>query len=137
MLRFELEKLIFSGDLAIQDVPGEWNRRFEELIGLPVKNDAEGCLQDIHWSLGIYCYFPAYSLGNLNASHLYNAALAQDSAIARQLDAGNYDALLGWMRTHIHQAGSRYLPKTLVERATGSPVTADAHLQHLRERYVR
>lgn len=136
MLRFELEKAIFAGDLAIKDVPGEWNKRFKDLIGLEVKNDAEGCLQDIHWSLGIYGYFPTYSLGNLNASHLYNAALSQNSALESQLATGDYSGLLSWMRKNIHTTGSRYLPKDLIERASGSPVTAHAHLQHLRDRYV-
>src|SRR5690606_28783559 len=64
LLRFELETAIFSGELAIADIPGEWNRRFESYFGLPVRNDAEGCLQDIHWSMGIFGYFPTYSLGN-------------------------------------------------------------------------
>lgn len=136
MLRFEVETAVFNGDLAVADIPGEWNRRFEDLVGLKVENDADGCLQDIHWSLGIFGYFPTYSLGNLNASHLYAAALAGRPEIESQLAAGDYSGLLGWMQNNIHREGSRFLPRDLVTRAAGSPVTPQAHLDHLKERYL-
>ena len=136
MLRFEMELSIFNGDLPVADIPGEWNRRFEDLLGLKVKNDAEGCLQDIHWSLGIFGYFPTYSLGNLNASHLFAAAQSQQPAITGQLAAGDYSGLLGWMREKIHRPGSRYLPDDLIARAAGSSATPAAHLAHLRDRYL-
>ncbi len=136
MLRFEIETAVFGGDLAIADIPGEWNRRFEDLLGLKVDRDANGCLQDIHWSLGIFGYFPTYSLGNLNASHLHAAALAQQPEIETQLAAGDYSGLLGWMREKIHRPGSRYLPRDLVTRAAGAPATPEAHLAHLRGRYL-
>ncbi|MCB1229543.1 MAG: carboxypeptidase M32 [Verrucomicrobiae bacterium] len=136
MLRFEIESAVFAGDLAIADIPGEWNQRFEDFLGLKVEKDSDGCLQDIHWSLGIFGYFPTYSLGNLNASHLYAAALAQQPEIESQLGEGDYSGLLGWMREKIHQPGSRFLPTELVARAAGSPATPDAHLAHLRSRYL-
>ena len=136
MLRFEIETAVFSGDLAVADIPAEWNRRFEESFGLKVEKEADGCLQDIHWSLGIFGYFPTYSLGNLNASHLYAAARQQQPEIDSQLASGDYSGLLTWMRTRIHQPGSRFLPNDLIARAAGSPATSQAHLTHLRERYL-
>ncbi len=136
MLRFEMESAIFNDNLAIADIPAEWNRRFKDMFGLEVDQDSNGCLQDIHWSMGGFGYFPTYSLGNLNASHLFKAAKAQDPQIQSGLTSGDYSSLLNWMRTNIHQPGSRYLPKDLVERATGSPVNAEAHLAHLRSRYL-
>lgn len=136
MLRFEIETAVFNGELAVADIPGEWNRRFRDFLGLEVERDADGCLQDIHWSIGIFGYFPTYSLGNLNASHLYAAALQQDAEISSQIDAGNYSGLLQWMQTRIHQPGSRYHPDDLVTRAAGSPATPGAHLAHLRSRYL-
>ncbi|MCP5540021.1 MAG: carboxypeptidase M32 [Akkermansiaceae bacterium] len=136
MLRFEIETAIFDGDLAVADIPGEWNRRFEDFLGLKVERDADGCLQDIHWSLGIFGYFPTYSLGNLNASHLFAAALGRKPGIETLLARGDYSGLLGWMREHIHRPGSRWLPRDLIARAAGSPATPDAHLAHLRERYL-
>jgi carboxypeptidase Taq len=136
LLRFELECAIFSGDLAIADIPGEWNQRFESYFGLPVKSDAEGCLQDIHWSMGIFGYFPTYSLGNLNAAHLASAAKRQDPAVARAFETADYAPLLAWMRKHIHEAGSLHLPDDLVTRAAAAPVTSEALVSHLRERYL-
>lgn len=135
LLRFEMEMAIFSGELVVADIPGEWNRRFESYFGLPVKNDAEGCLQDIHWSMGIFGYFPTYSLGNLNAAHLARAA-KRDAAVAAGFENADYGPLLDWMRKHIHEAGSLYLPDELVARAAGEPVTSDALVEHLRERYL-
>ena len=136
LLRFELECAIFSGDLAISDIPGEWNRRFESYFGLPVRNDAEGCLQDIHWSMGIFGYFPTYSLGNLNAAHLASAAKSQDPAVDAAFASADYAPLLAWMRKHLHEAGSLHLPDDLVTRAAGTPVTSEALVSHLRERYL-
>ena len=136
LLRFEIEQAIFAGELAVADIPAAWNEKFEKLLGLKVDKDSDGCLQDIHWSLGIFGYFPTYSLGNLNASHLYAAALDQQPEIKSQLADGHASGLLAWMRKHIHQPGSRYLPGELIERATGSPTDPQAHLRHLRSRYL-
>ncbi|MDC0259176.1 carboxypeptidase M32 [Verrucomicrobiales bacterium] len=136
MVRFEMESAIFNDDLAVADIPAEWNRRMKEMFGLDVDKDANGCLQDIHWSMGGFGYFPTYSLGNLNASHLFKAAKEQDSSIEAGFKNGDYSGLLNWMREKIHQPGSFYLPKDLVERAAGSPVNAEAHLAHLRSRYI-
>lgn len=136
LLRYEMEKAIFDGDLPLVDIPGVWNRRFEDLLGLPVRKDAEGCLQDIHWSMGIFGYFPTYSLGNLNAAHLARAARRQDPAVAEGFEKADYAPLLAWMRRHIHELGSLHLPGELVERAAGGPAGPEALAEHLRERYL-
>lgn len=136
LLRFELECAIFSGELAIDDIPGEWNRRFESYFGLPVARDSEGCLQDIHWSMAIFGYFPTYSLGNLNAAHLAAAAKAADPAVAKAFETADYAPLLAWMRSHVHEAGSLRLPDDLVTQAAGAPVSSRALVAHLRERYL-
>lgn len=137
LLRFEMEREIFAGNLEIRDVPAEWNRRFTSLFGLEVESDAQGCLQDIHWSFGIFGYFPTYSLGNINAAHLVAAARRQDPVIADEMDRGEYSALRDWTRANIHRPGSLYLPEELVTRAAGSPATAEALVEHLRSRYLR
>ncbi len=136
LLRFEIEKAIFDGEISVSQIPQEWNRRFKEMFGMEVSDDSQGCLQDIHWSMGMFGYFPTYSLGNLNASHLYKAARSSDSSVDEGIKCGDYAPLLNWMRTRIHKQGSLYLPGELIERAAGSPVSASAHLEHLRSRYV-
>ncbi len=137
LLRFELEKAIFSGELDVAAIPAEWNSRFEQYFGLPVENDRQGCLQDIHWSMGIFGYFPTYSLGNINAAHLAEAATKQIPGLAAQMDQADYSGLLEWMRTHIHQRGSVLLPDDLIEESTGTPADTGALIQHLKSRYLR
>ena len=136
LLRFELEKAIFSGELAIKDIPGEWNTRFENYFGLPVPDDSQGCLQDIHWSMGIFGYFPTYSLGNINAAHLAKAAVEQDPSISQQMDRADYSGFLSWMREKIHNRGSILMPDDLVAEAAGSPASAAPLVEHLKERYL-
>ena len=136
LLRFEMEKALFSGDLKVDDIPGEWNSRFESYFRLPVKKDSEGCLQDIHWSMGIFGYFPTYSLGNINAAHLAVAAVRQEPGLTHAMDNGDYSGLLAWMRTHIHEKGSLYLPSDLITEAAGAPADTAALIDHLKLRYL-
>lgn len=136
MLRFELEQAIFSGDLPVADIPQVWNSRMKEMFGLSVPDDAHGCLQDIHWSMGMFGYFPTYSLGNLNASQLVAAAKKERPEIDGQIATGNCSALLTWMRDKVHQPGSRWLPGELIKRATGEATNSAVHLKHLRDRYL-
>jgi carboxypeptidase Taq len=135
MLRFEIEKRLISGELDVADVPAAWNEEFKSLFDLDVRNDAEGCLQDIHWSIGAMGYFPTYSLGNLNASQLFAAALKVD-AIRDGLQSGTYLQLLSWLRKNVHEHGRQLLPDELMETVTGEPTRPDFHLAHLRERYL-
>lgn len=135
LLRFEIEKMIFSGELGIEEIPEAWNAKFESYFRLPVTDAAKGCLQDIHWSLGIFGYFPTYSLGNINAAHLA-AAARKDGTVSADMEAGEYSSLLAWMREKIHRRGSIVLPEDLIREATGAPADAGALITHLRDRYL-
>lgn len=132
VLRFEVEEKIFSGALAVADIPGYWNERFKELIGLDVKDDAEGCLQDIHWSMGGFGYFPTYTLGSINAAQIYAAVENSVGDVGQLLAAGQYSEILTFLRENIHQHGRRYLPNELMKVATGSEPTTDAFLNYFR-----
>ena len=123
------------GELEVSDVPGAWNETFESLFGFrPWQRYREGCLQDIHWSMGGLGYFATYSLGNLNAAQLHDCA-AQDSEVIGGTRQGNFIPLLEWMQKKIHAKGSTLFPQDLMESATGSPTKPDAYLAHLRERF--
>ena len=135
ILRFEIEQKLIAGDLAVNDLPAAWNARFEEIFGIPVPDDARGCLQDTHWSLGLFGYFPTYTLGNLNAAQLYAAAAGQDAQMVTELAHGNYTRLLAWMREKIHRHGRRYSPPELIVRATGEPLRATYFLDYLKGKY--
>jgi len=135
ILRYRIEKALVSGDLAVADLPGAWNEMFRALFGLKVPSDREGCLQDVHWSFGLIGYFPTYSLGNINAAQLHQAAL-RDSTIASDLDEGRCESLLAWLREHVHRHGSHHLPADVIRRATGERPRPEYLLKHLRERYL-
>ena len=137
MLRFEMEKLLIAGDLKVADLPAAWNEEFEASFGLKVKHDSEGCLQDIHWSMGAFGYFPTYSLGNLNASQLFVSAVKGGNGVDAALANGDYAPLLNWLRENVHQRGRQLLPDALMVAVTGESTRPDFHLEHLRSRYIR
>ena len=131
LLRFELETQLLKGDLAVRDLPAAWNELFEKLLGLKVPDDARGCLQDIHWSLGGFGYFPTYTLGNLTASQLWQAANRALPSLSSSIDNRDYQPLLRWLREKVHAHGRRYPASELVQRATGKALDPEAHLSVL------
>lgn len=135
LLRFGLERRMLRGDLAVDDVPAAWNEGFRDLFGFTPPDDRHGCLQDIHWSMGGLGYFATYSLGNLNAAQLFQAA-NQDPEVAAGCARADYAPLLSWLRKNIHAHGATLDPADLMEQATGRPPTADAYLAHLSSRYL-
>jgi carboxypeptidase Taq len=136
VLRFELERSLIEGSLAVADAPARWNERFESLFGLKVPNDALGCLQDIHWSLGSFGYFPTYSLGNLNASQLFARALDEIPDLRPGLGRAEYQPLLGWLRRKIHSRGQLFRARDLMIDATGEPTHHRFHEAYLRAKYL-
>jgi carboxypeptidase Taq len=134
LLRFELEQALLSGDLSTADLPGEWNGRMRHYLGIDPTGDADGCLQDIHWSGGSFGYFPTYTLGNLYAAQFFQAAQAEIPDLEQQFAHGDFGALLGWLRENIHHHGRRYSARELVLRATGRELSAEPLLNHLRKK---
>src|SRR5690606_30546114 len=102
MLRFEIEKAIFSGDLAVKDAPAAWNEKVKAYLGIDVPNNRQGVLQDVHWSSGIMGYFPTYAIGTMLSAQLYEAALQENPAIPNEIRQGKTSSLLHWMNANIH-----------------------------------
>ena len=136
VLRFEIERDLISGDLAVEDVPQEWNGKMEEYLGVVPDNDAEGCLQDIHWSHGSFGYFPTYSLGSVLAAQLYEVADREIEDLEGDIEAGEFGALHEWLTANVHHHGKRYRTPELVEEATGEEYSADAFLEHATEKFT-
>ena len=134
MLRFELEQAMLSGDVSPADVPAAWNEKMRDYLGLTPDDDRTGCLQDIHWSGGAIGYFPTYTLGNLYAAQLFEAARHDLGDLDAQFARGEFAPLLAWLRDRIHRHGKRYSPRELVRRATGAEPTAEPLLRHLRSK---
>ena len=131
MIRFELERAIMSGDLAVDDIPEAWNAKYREYLGIEVPNNSKGCLQDIHWSMTSMGYFPTYTLGNLYCAQFFEKAVADHPGMHDEFAQGEFGTLLGWLRTNIHEHGQRYRAADLCEVVTGKPLSADPLLRHL------
>jgi carboxypeptidase Taq len=136
ILRFELEKKLFAGELAVTDLPVAWKTSAQELLGLTPPDNREGVLQDVHWSDGSFGYFPSYCLGNMLAAQLWYRALALRPALEADFARGDFTWLLGWLRANIHTQGRRYDALALARRVTGEELSPKSLLRYLRERYV-
>jgi len=117
--RFRIERRLFDGSLQVRDLPEAWNAEYETLLGVRPECDVEGVLQDIHWAMGLYGYFPTYTLGNVMAAQLFEAAESELGAFEHAFAAGEFRPLLTWLRKHVHQNGSRDSAETILIRATG------------------
>jgi carboxypeptidase Taq len=135
VLRFEIERALVAGDLAVEEVPAVWNDKMEEYLGIRPDSDAEGCLQDIHWSHGSFGYFPTYSLGSAMAAQLFAAAEAALGDVDSQVRDGEFDPLREWLRDNVHRYGQRYETNALVREATGDDFSADAFTDYVTEKY--
>jgi carboxypeptidase Taq len=135
MLRFELENEMLEGKVKIADVPEAWNAKMETYLGILPPDDAQGVLQDIHWSGGTLGYFPTYSLGNLISVQLYDKAKADIPSLVDQIAAGKFDELLSWLRVNVHQHGRKYTPAELVKRVTGHELTAANYIAYIKAKF--
>ena len=135
MLRFELETALIDRSLSISDLPAAWNDKMEEYLGIRPKDDAEGVLQDIHWSLGIFGYFPTYALGNLMSTQLFDQAEKDLGNLEAQIEAGQFTDLLNWLREKIHQYGKKLDATDLLKRTTGSDLNSRSWLAYIERKY--
>jgi carboxypeptidase Taq len=135
MLRFEIERAMLAREIPLKDVPGEWNRRFKEYVGIEVDKDANGCLQDVHWSMGGFGYFPTYCLGNLYAAQFWAKARKDVPDMDAQFGRGDFSGLLNWTRRHIHSEGARYQANKLCEKVTGEPLSHRYLIDYLYDKY--
>ena len=135
IVRFELERALVTGDLAVADLPAAWNEKYGTTLGLTPGNDAEGCLQDIHWSAGLFGYFPTYTLGNIYAAQLFAQARADLGGLDESFARGDYGGLLDWLRIKVHSQGQRHRPADLIELVTGSKPDYRPLIDSLRRKY--
>ena len=135
MLRYELEKKIFNEGLSIDEIPNTWNAMFKEWFSIEVEEDRLGCLQDIHWSMGAFGYFPTYTLGNLYAAQLLETMSEQLGDIDEIIESGDWSSLLDWLRPKIHQQGSKWSPSDLILHATGKNPTPQPFIEYIESKY--
>jgi carboxypeptidase Taq len=136
LLRFELEQALVSGDLKPADVPGAWREKFHHSFQLTPPDDAQGCLQDIHWSMGGIGYFPTYTLGNLYAAQFMEQARQDLGDLEDDFGHGRYEPLKAWLNEKIHRRGQRDRANQLCRHVTGRPLTHQPLLRYLRAKYA-
>jgi len=132
ILRFELEQDLIEGRLSIADLPEVWNARVKDYLGIEVTDDADGVLQDVHWSAGMIGYFPTYALGNLIAGQLWEAAQAEIAGLDDLLAAGQLADLREWLRQRVHRHGAKFGTEELLEREGGGPISVAPFVRYLK-----
>ena len=130
MVRYELEKRIMAGELAVHDLPGEWNRLYKEYLGVDVPDDRRGVLQDSHWSGGSIGYFPSYALGSAYGAQ-FLLKMKETVDVDGCLADGDFGPINAWNREHIWQYGSLYTPGQLLEQVLGGAFDASVYLDYL------
>jgi carboxypeptidase Taq len=134
ILRFALEQQILSGEIALEDLPEAWNERMKEYLGIDVPDDAQGVLQDVHWSGGAIGYFPTYALGNVISVQLWEQLRAELPDLDSQFERGEFGDLAGWLRENLHRHGRKYTSREVLERIAGGGMDPGPYLRYLREK---
>ncbi|HTV52770.1 MAG TPA: carboxypeptidase M32 [Steroidobacteraceae bacterium] len=136
LLRYDIEKQLLSGELAVRDLPEAWNAGMEQRLGIRPQSDTDGCLQDIHWAVGSFGYFPSYALGAVIAVQLYESLRADVTDLDSQIARGEFAGLFGWLRKHVHGVGARVSVHELLRAATGKPLSAAPFVRYLESKYL-
>ncbi|WP_420555722.1 carboxypeptidase M32 [Roseovarius sp.] len=135
MLRFDLERALFSDDLQVEDLEAAWNDRFKSDFGYDVDRPSHGVLQDVHWSVGLFGYFPTYSLGNVYAGCLHEALRRDVPDLDDQLSVGDLSAATGWLKERVQRHGGRFEPKDVITRACGAAPSAAPLMSYLETKF--
>jgi carboxypeptidase Taq len=136
ILRFELEQELLAGSVSVHDLPQVWNARMQEYLGVDVPDDARGVLQDMHWAIGLFGYFPTYQLGNVISVQIWERAVADLGDLEEQFARGEFSLLREWLREHVYRHGSKYPPRELLRRVTGSDLDPEPYLRYLHAKFA-
>jgi carboxypeptidase Taq len=134
ILRYEMEKEIFEEKITVDELPEVWKEKMEKLVGIEIKNDMDGILQDIHWYTGLIGYFPTYTLGNIYAAQFYNT-MNKEFNVYEAVRKGEMNRIKEWLNEKVHNHGSLYDPSNLIEKATGETIQEKYLIQYLEEKY--
>jgi carboxypeptidase Taq len=136
MLRFDFELRMLEGKLAIKDLPEAWQARYQADLGVHAPDDRDGVLQDVHWYGGmIGGVFQGYTLGNILSAQFYDAATRAVPSVEKDIAAGKFDTVHGWLRENIYRHGRKFTADELVKRAIGQPMSIAPYLRYLRKKY--
>jgi len=135
IIRFEIERDLFADKITINELPEVWNQKYAEYLGVKIKNDSEGVMQDTHWASGLYGYFPSYALGNIYSGQIVAAITRANPDWRQELAKGNLKPVNDWLKENIHSKGDLYDPEELIRLATGCSLNSEQYLHYLNEKY--
>lgn len=135
MIRFEMEKAMMEGNCNVNELPEKWNSLYKQFLNIDVPSDADGILQDIHWSHGSLGYFPTYSIGSFYAAQFYAHAIKQNALIEPEIGKGNMKPMLEWLRNNIHQYGKQFSASGLCEKVTGNKLDFTYFMEYTKKKY--
>lgn len=136
IIRFEIERDLIAGNIATDELPEIWNRKYRDYLGVQIENDSEGLMQDIHWASGLFGYFPTYALGNVYSGQILAAMENERPNWRAKISSGSFQEAKKWLSDNIHRQGNLYDPADLVRRITGgAPINVKPYLEYLDEKY--
>lgn len=135
IIRYEIEKMLINGEVKVADLPEVWNEKYKEYLHVEPKNDAEGVLQDMHWSGGEFGYFPSYALGNLYGAQFLNKMKKDMPSMYADIEKGDLSKVHNWLKENVHKYGCTYKPADLIKRVTGEELTAKYFIDYLNNKY--
>ncbi len=135
MLRYELEKQLINGEIEVKDLPSLWNDKMEEYLGIRPKTDSEGVLQDMHWSGGMFGYFPTYALGNLYSAQIYNAIKKEIPDFNELVAKGDFEKIFGYLKENIYRHGKLLKPNEIIKNISGEELSGKYLAAYLEEKY--
>jgi len=135
IIRFEIERELIAGKIAVADLPEIWNRKYKEYLDVDIENDSEGVMQDTHWASGYFGYFPTYALGNIYSGQILIALGRALPNWRDQIAKGNFHDVKKWLVENVHHYGDLYDPTVLIKKITGGEINAKPYLEYLNEKY--
>lgn len=135
IIRYEIEKSLIEGKMEVEDIPKAWNQKMHDYLGVTPPDDAQGCLQDVHWSFGGFGYFPTYALGTLGAAQLFNKAKQVIPDLEKKIAKGKLAPFKEWLNENVHKNGRADAPEEIFVRATGEPLNAKYFIDYLWNKY--
>jgi carboxypeptidase Taq len=135
IIRYEMEKLLINSDVDIDDIPRLWNEKYKEYLGVEPENDADGILQDVHWSGGDFGYFPSYALGNLYGAQIFNKLKEEIPDWRQKITNGGFSSITKWLKENVHQYGATIKPAELIQKVTGEELNAKYFTGYLNDKF--
>ena len=135
ILRFELELALIDGEIKVSELPGCWNEKMDEMLGVTPKNDKEGVLQDMHWSGGSFGYFPTYAIGTIYASQLFKQLSEEKPDTTEEIEQGDFTSILAWLREHVHKYGCLMSADEIIENTCGEGLNSKVFIEYLKDKY--